>query len=133
MPTRHYSALSFLAGVYALAYAALLVASVGDRDHEMNLQAWFSWHACHLVVAVADETPLISPETPVRCMARLVMSGAATAQSLGFFVWAVRRWAYGAGSVAFHSAAAGVLGAMVLLGALMTAVTFSRIVKMYHR
>jgi hypothetical protein len=121
----------WLAGVYALVFALLLIASIGDKQRQMNVQGWFSWHPIYILVLAADNTP-IRPFIPdVSALVRIVLSFAATGQSLGFFVWAIVLWAqepaHSSGSpldvpANFFGLLSAALGAQMVAGFLICAV-----------
>lgn len=92
MSTAQFSA--FIAGVYALVFMLLLVVSIGDENHQFNLQAWFSWHVVYLMVLVSDAATLV-PTLQARrwhAFVRQVSSLLAAFQAIGFAVWAIVEW-----------------------------------------
>jgi len=123
---------AFVAGLYALVFILLLIVSIGDDKHVLNLQAWFSWHVVYVLLMVSDVSPLV-PTLQARrwhTFVRQVTSLVAACQSLGFGVWACVEWTqtsddklafeprnfYGlAVAVLFAQAAVAVLGFLVVL------------------
>ena len=92
MSTAQFSA--FIAGIYALVFVILLVVSIGDEEHRLNVQAWFSWHAIYLMILVSDAATLV-PTLQARrwhALVRQVGSLLAAFQSIGFAVWAIVEW-----------------------------------------
>lgn len=93
LPRRTQRGITFLAGLYALIFVLLLIASVGDKERFLNAQAWFSWHVVYLVVVVAD-APSLAPPTPAYyTLIRIAMSVGAALQALGFMIWSIVLWA----------------------------------------
>lgn len=100
-PAASYAVTSAAAGVYALAFMLLLVASVGDTAQRFNVQAWFSWQAVMLVVLVADSRFVVALSRTARrwhAFARQALLAAAAGQSIGFLVWVAVTWSDASGS-----------------------------------
>jgi hypothetical protein len=99
-PATSYAVTSAAAGVYALAFMLLLVASVGDTTQRFNVQAWFSWQAVMLVVLVADSRFVVALSRTARrwhAFARQALLAAAAGQSIGFLIWVAVTWSNASG------------------------------------
>lgn len=95
VPAASYALTSTAAGVYALAFMLLLVASVGDTARQFNVQAWFSWQTVMLVALVADSRFVGGLSRTARrwhAFVRQALLVAATGQSIGFLVWVAVEW-----------------------------------------
>lgn len=87
-----YAVTSTAAGIYALGFVVLLAASVGDRAHQFNVQAWFSWQAVMLVVLVAERPSATRTVRRWHALTRQLLLALAALQAIGFIVWIAVEW-----------------------------------------
>lgn len=114
-----------LAGVvYQVAVWLTIASSIGDKHGVMDLNWWYSIQTLLPVLLVADENTFGIHNSGIRygnlMKIKYAATGAATLQSMAFFVWACAEWAdRGDRAEPFLPISAALLGFLTLLGSLM--------------